>query len=208
MHDDAIAPEQRSALRALKPAAALGFYLAGGTALCLRLGHRRSIDLDLFCDAEFEPEATLRELRTKGVEAQNVRTKPSTLWFDLEGVPASLMRFPYSLMAGPDICCEVPVASLLDIAAMKVEAVASRGARKDFYDLYFICQNLQGLPAVVDAFKTRFASAHPDVLHRLKALTYFDDAEVEPEPILLKPVPWGTVRNYFEAQVRAYWASQ
>lgn len=58
MHDDALSPEQRRALRALKPAAERGFYLAGGTGLCLRLAHRRSIDLDLFRTNEFDSEHT------------------------------------------------------------------------------------------------------------------------------------------------------
>ncbi len=208
MHDNAIAPEQQAALRALKPAADRAFYLAGGTALCLRLAHRRSFDLDLFCDTEFEPETILKELQLDGLQVQNVRTKRSTLWFEIEGVRTSLMQFPYPLVEPSEPCWNFPIASLRDIAAMKVEAIASRGARKDFYDMYFICQNLQGLPPVIEAFQARFANAQPDVLHRLKALTYFDDAEREPEPLLIRPVQWATVRTYFETQVRAYWASR
>jgi hypothetical protein len=85
---------------------------------------------------------------------------------------------------------------------MKVEAIASRGARKDFYDLYFICQHIAGLPAALAAFELRFASARPDVIHRLKALTYFEDAEREPEPALFEPLDWRDVRTYFETEVR------
>jgi hypothetical protein len=205
VHESALPAEQRSALSSLKPAADRGFYLAGGTGLCLRLAHRRSLDIDLFRDAGFDAEDLLRELETEGLVISNVRTKPNTLWFDLAGVPVSLMRFPYPCVAPPEPAIAVPVASLEDIAAMKIEAIASRGARKDFYDLWFICQKIGGLGAALAAFEARFASAHPDVIHRLKALTYFDDAEREPEPALLIPLSWQQVRDFFELEVRHAW---
>ena len=205
MHDEAISAEQRSALSTLKPAADHGFYLAGGTGLCLRLAHRRSVDLDLFREQDFEPNELLRMLEAAGVNASNVRSKPSTLWFDVGGVRTSLMRFPYPSLSPPESGLAVPVASLLDIAAMKVEAIASRGARKDFYDLYFICKDELRLRDALNAFERRFQSARPDLAHRLKALTFFDDAEREPEPVLLRPATWSEVRKYFENEVRELW---
>jgi hypothetical protein len=91
---------------------------------------------------------------------------------------------------------------------MKIEAIASRGARKDFVDLYFICQQAGfDLARALGAFEARFASAQPDLLHRVKALTYFDDAEIEPELLLLKPVDWAEVKSYFEREVTAWWNS-
>jgi Nucleotidyl transferase AbiEii toxin, Type IV TA system len=208
VHDDALPPEQRAALSALKPAADRGFYLAGGTGLCLRLGHRRSFDLDLFRDADFDPDDLLRELQAERLPLSNARTKPATLWIDVEGVRVSFMRFPYPCILPAERGIVVPVASLEDIAAMKIEAIASRGARKDFYDLYFICQHLHGLDAALAAFEARFASAHPDIIHRLKALTYFEDAEREPEPALILPLEWRQVREYFEAQLQRVWVAK
>jgi hypothetical protein len=205
MHDDAISAEQRSALSALKPAANRGFYLAGGTALCLRLAHRRSIDLDLFREQDFDPQAAPerpRRDRTRGFERAN-ETEHDLV--EISGVRTSLMRFPYPTLVAPEIALGVPVASSPDIAAMKIEAIASRGARKDFYDLYFICRDGLGLASAVEAFERRFESARPDLAHRLKALTFFDDAEREPEPILLRPVKWDEVRQYFEREVRTCW---
>jgi predicted nucleotidyltransferase component of viral defense system len=63
----------------------------------------------------------------------------------------------------------IPVAGVADIAAMKIEAIASRGARKDFYDLYFICATEMSLAEAIRAFERRFASANPDLYHRLRA---------------------------------------
>ena len=115
---------------------------------------------------------------------------------------------PHPMLGPPADTLGVPVASLPDIAAMKVEAIASRGARKDFVDLYFICnEDGLGLAGAITAFETRFASARPDVLHRIKALTYFDDAEREPELLMLRPLAWITVRTYFEREVTAWWRS-
>jgi len=206
MHDEAITSNQRAALSVLKPAAAKGFYLAGGTALCLRLAHRRSIDLDLFCDDPFDPEGLLAELNAKGFRGSKPRTKLNTLWIDVEDVPTSFMRFPYPCLWPTEPGLGFPIATLADIAAMKIEAIASRGARKDFYDLYFICIESSGLQFALEAFENRYRMAHPDLLHRLKALTFFDDADAEPEPILLKPAEWRAVREYFEREVRAIWA--
>ncbi len=74
---------------------------------------------------------------------------------------------------------------------MKMESIASRGARKDFTDLYFILQSGRlTLNDALQAFHVKFGVRRPDLLHRLKALTYFEDAELEPEPMLLRKVPW------------------
>lgn len=206
MHPEALSPAQRAALSALSAASAEGFYLAGGTGLCLRLAHRRSVDIDLFREQGFDPEALARRLDQAGLVLANVRTEPNTLSAEVEGVPTSLMTFPYPSLLPPDTTDGIPVASLPDIAAMKIEAIASRGARKDFVDLYFICQEGLSVGDAVSAFKQRFARARPDVAHRVKALTFFEDAEREPETLLLRSVSWPAIRAFFEKEVRALWA--
>jgi hypothetical protein len=208
MHDDALSPPQRRALLALASAAIRGFYLAGGAALCLRLAHRVSIDLDLFTPGEFDPNQLLRELEAAGVPGKNARTQPSALWIDVEGVETSFMPFRYPTLKEPDVGLGLPIASLEDIAAMKIEAVSSRGARKDFVDLFFICRaDGWSLQRALAAYSARFASANPDVGHRVKALTYFEDAEREPDLLMLKPAPWDEVRAYFEREVERWWRS-
>ena len=205
MHDDALSADQRSALLALAPTVSRGFYLAGGTGLCLRLAHRRSLDIDLFREEPFDTERTLADLRALGIEAEHSEATPGTLSFEVNGVPTSLMAFPYPTIHPPEAAAGVAVASLEDIAAMKVEAIASRGARKDFVDLYFICNDGLTLVGALAAFERRFSRAKPDVGHRLKALVYFDDAEREPELTLIRHASWAAVRRYFEDEVRALW---
>ena len=206
MHEDALSAGQRRALLALTPIAERGFYLAGGSALCLRLAHRQSIDLDLFHTGQFDAEELLRDLRAAGIPLHEAAVQRSAVWFELEGVETSLLYFDHPPLHPVELSLGIPVASLADIAAMKVEAIASRGARKDFVDLYFICQEPEfDLAAALDAFQARFASAKPDVLHRVKALTYFEDAELEPELLLLRQVAWRDVKAFFEREVTRWW---
>jgi hypothetical protein len=206
MRDDVLEERQRAALRALKPAAELGYYLAGGTALCMHLQHRRSVDLDLFRTEPFDAEVMVSELAAAGVHLASVRTSKASVHAEVEGVRTSLLCFPYATLDEPEPSpAGVPIAGVRDIAAMKIEAIASRGARRDFYDLYFICQAGLSLQQAIVAFQERFASAHPDVYHRLRALTYFDDAEREPEPYLLRPVDWESVRSFFAREVKGIW---
>ncbi len=86
MQPDRISEAQRAALSALKPAADRGFYLGGGTALCLRLAHRRSDDLDLFRSDAFDPLELLRDLEAAGLPAEAARSKPNSLLIDVDGV--------------------------------------------------------------------------------------------------------------------------
>jgi hypothetical protein len=172
----------------------------------MHLSHRRSVDLDLFRTETFDSAEMLAELSAAGVAFRSVKTSAATVHAEVEGVRTSLLCFPYPLLEAPALSREgVPVAGLRDIAAMKVEAIASRGARKDFYDLYFICQAGLTLPQTIAAFEQRFASARPDVYHRLRALTFFDDAEREPEANLLRPVTWSAVRSFFQTEATQVW---
>lgn len=208
MHEDVLDESQRAALSALKPAAERGFYLAGGTGLCLHLAHRRSVDLDLFRTEPFDADDVARELGGRGVELRDLKSARATIHAQVLGVRTSLLAFPYPTLEPPSPTAEgVPVASVRDIAAMKIEAIASRGARKDFYDLYFICRAGLPLEGALEAFRARFASASPDVYHRLRALTFFDDAERDPESLLLQPAAWQDVRKFFESEARRLWAA-
>jgi hypothetical protein len=206
MRDDVLSESHRAALRALKPAADHGYYLAGGTALGLHLAHRRSLDLDLFRTREFDADTMVSELAGAGVRLGSVRTSRASIRADVEGVRTNLLCFPYAPLDPFEPSPEgVPVASLRDVAAMKIEAIAARGARRDFYDLYFICHAGLSLDQVLSAHRERFARADPDPYHRLRALTFFDDAEREPEPMLLKVVDFTAVRAFFAEEAKRIW---
>jgi hypothetical protein len=83
---------------------------------------------------------------------------------------------------------------------MKVTAIASRGSKRDFVDLYAACQH-HGLPEVLRLFSRKYARAGYNSLHIIKSLTYFADAEKDPMPHMLVPLDWGDVKKFFEREV-------
>lgn len=175
-----------------------GFYLAGGTGLALHLGHRRSVDLDLFHEAEFDSAALRDRLRDLPGLAK-VETAPNTLHLQLHGVKVSFLRYPYPLLFPLHGFGELRIADARDIACMKVEAIASRGSRRDFVDLY-VAARAYGLREILDWFAAKFASAKYNRTHVLKSLTYFRDAETEPSPDMLIPLEWSAVTRFFLAE--------
>ena len=172
-----------------------GSYLAGGTGLAVSLGHRRSVDLDLFRQSPFR-SATLRD-RLAGVpELTDVELADATIYFTLRGVKVSVMHYPYPLLFPVAAFDGLSVADPRDIGCMKLDTIGSRGARRDFVDLYVAAQTY-GLQAIFEWFEAKYASAPHNRAHVLKALTYFVDAEHEPMPDMLVPIEWSAVTEYF-----------
>jgi hypothetical protein len=174
-----------------------GFYLAGGTGLALQRGHRRSADLDLFREAEFD-SADLRD-RLRGQDGLGrVALAAGTAHLTLHGVKVSFLHYPYPLLFPPHVFGDnhINVADPRDIACMKIEAIGSRGSRRDFVDLYVAAQEY-GLAELFELFAKKYAAVPYSRTHLLKALTYFQDAEEEPLPDMLAPLDWSSVTNYF-----------
>lgn len=189
----------RAASDLAQRAALDGFYLAGGTGLALHFGHRRSVDLDLFGEAEFSSAALRDRLRDLAGLA-NLETSVGTLHLQLHGVKVSFLHYPYPLLFPLRAHGSLSVADPRDIACMKVEAIASRGSRRDFVDLYLAAE-AYGLRAILDWFAVKYASAKYSRMHLLKSLTYFQDAELEPRPNMLVPLDWPTVTQFFRSAV-------
>ncbi|MBI3297457.1 MAG: nucleotidyl transferase AbiEii/AbiGii toxin family protein [Elusimicrobia bacterium] len=192
-----------SAAEALAPLVAGRFYLAGGTALALRLGHRVSLDLDLFSpDERLEgaARAALFERLPDAAALEVLEEKDGTCHLRLFERAVSLFHHRYPLLEPTRPWRGLAVASLSDIAAMKLSAAIGRGARKDFIDLKALADAM-GLSAMLQAGKRRFAD-HPDfVLQAAKALVYFEDADSEPPSRLLKPSDWEATKAYFRREV-------
>ncbi len=186
------------AARALADAGTLdGFALAGGTALALYFGHRRSVDLDLFSEHAFDPAALLGRLRHTA-SLTVIQTAPGTLHLSLQDVLVTYLHFPYPTLFPTRTMSSLTVLDPRDIACMKIQAIAARGARRDFVDLYVVAQE-HGLPAILGWFDRKFSATPYNGVHIRKALTYFDDAEAEPMPDMLVDLPWSRVRAFFES---------
>lgn len=163
-----------------------GFVLGGGTALGLQLGHRRSDDLDLFSEVSFDPAALLAGLETS-VPKRATAVSADTLLLHVGDLKVDLLGYKYPRLRPVQVVEQVRMFSLPDLAAMKLSALASRGARKDFFDVACLIERF-GLPALLKWYEEKFAGH--DVFPVIKSLTYFEDAEDEPDPVLLTSMTW------------------
>lgn len=117
----------------------------------------------------------------------------------IDGVKVSVLRYDYPLLFATSSLHGMQVADPRDVGAMKVAAIAMRGARRDFVDLYVVAARW-GLAQVLQWADAKFGRARINRVHWLKALTYFEDAEQEPMPDMVQPLPWAEVREYFERE--------
>jgi predicted nucleotidyltransferase component of viral defense system len=178
------------------------FYLAGGTALALQIGHRLSVDLDFFSPTEDIPST--RAGLEKALAPFNATLADSS-WGNLvylaKNVRVGFYGYGYPLVVPLIETKEVRLASIEDIALMKLDALLSRSARKDFYDLYFICQSIP-LRQIFDYAPKKYPSVRDFEAQTVKRLVYFENAEVEANPSMLQPVDWQTVKEYFIKQAK------
>ena len=199
-HWESLPGETKQALAALEQAPFLkGFYLAGGTGLALWLGHRISVDLDFFSETQFSEEAVLEELSEQGTFRLEKRD-PGTIHGTLGDVKVAFLRYAYPLLEPLSSSGGVAVASAADIACMKLDAIASRGTKRDFIDIYFVLQHGFSLRELLERYREKYARLNVNLLHVKKSLVYFDDADPEPEPRLLRPVSWDAVKAHFRQE--------
>lgn len=202
MHYEVLSPEGLNTLTALKDAKLLhDFYLAGGTALALQLGHRRSIDFDWFTADAFEPGLLLAGLQGLG-EVNISQQSPGTLHVVFQSTRLSFFQYPYPLVEPLIDADECRLAGPIDIGLMKLSAIANRGSKKDFYDLYRIASRIVSLDDLFRRLPEKFPRLKYSTYHLLRSLAYFDDAEHEPEPMLLQPIAWETVTAFFRRAQR------
>ena len=195
-HRKVIPATTETTLVALRDAHLLDhFYLAGGTALALQLGHRLSLDLDFFAEDHFDQEALLQ--RVQALASFGLVAKaPYTLHATVQETKVSFLGYAYPVLFPVNRFLEVAVADPRDIACMKVSAIASRGTKRDFVDLY-VCAAQYGLKEILRLFDRKYAQANYSKLHILKSLTFFADAEKDPMPHMLVALDWDAVKQFF-----------
>jgi len=173
------------------------FYLAGGTALALQEGHRISIDLDLMSPSFDDPERLIHDLRDGELSFKTTYTSSRTLYVNLGGVQVSFFGYHYPQLRALEETAPglLPLAHRDDIAAMKLAAIAARGSRKDFIDLWILVSRHDSLAEYLGFYQRKYDSR--DVGHVVRSLTYFDDAELEPDPRLLIEIKWSGIKADF-----------
>ena len=189
-------------LEALKRSGVLNnFYLGGGTGAALHLRHRRSFDLDFFTAKPFNETLLVKKLSGKGVFTLEAK-EPGTVVGAFNDTRVSFFHYPYPLLKRPVATFGVNVAHLADLACMKLDAIASRGSKKDFIDFYFILQRRYRLVAVFRLFKKKYKGVAYNSIHIQKGLVFFAAADAEKMPRMLAPLSWETVKAFFRREIK------
>jgi hypothetical protein len=201
IHFEVLPAKQRRVLARLGPAAtALGFHLGGGTALALHLGHRRSVDFDWFTGRRLrDPHGLARRLRERGIPLATTHVAEGTLHGTIGGVQVSFFEYAHRRLRPFVGAGDFDLASLDDLACMKLAAIVDRGSKKDFVDVWALGSRHRPLAELLRLYARRYRAADPG--HVLVALGYFDDAERTRMPRMIWQSDWRAVRRQIEAWV-------
>jgi hypothetical protein len=198
----ALSPDAWRIVRRLVESGVLETWtLAGGTGLALQLGHRYSEDLDFFRTETFETDLLIAALSPIGSVSIQSRSS-GTLHSVLDGLRVSFLRMQAPLIYPGTSYRGLTLADPRDIAVMKLIAIGGSGSRKDFVDLYFFIQSGGSLESTLELSRHRFENVDYNQYHLLKSLVYFEDAEKEPMPRMLRDVSWSTIKKSIVAEVR------
>ncbi|MBI4536600.1 MAG: nucleotidyl transferase AbiEii/AbiGii toxin family protein [candidate division NC10 bacterium] len=202
MHPKVLTPRAWTVVRRLVRAGLCeGWTLAGGTGLALQLGHRISHDLDFFRAGAFEPLTLIDALSRLGSLHVQARSEEA-IHVVLGGVRLTFLRAQAPLLFPGTPYRGLVIADPRDIGVMKLVAIGGRGSRKDFIDLYFYLRSGGAIETLLGLLRRRFANIDYNEYHLLKSLVYFDDAEAEPMPRMLRRVTWADVKQAIIAEVR------
>lgn len=177
------------------------FYLAGGTALALRFGHRKSVDLDFFShldDVHTNSRQNIGNLfAQRGGEI--IESTDGNLVLLSDNVRVGFFSYGYALLEPFSSLENIQIASVLDIGLMKLDALIGRGSRKDFYDLYMVAQQIP-FSELLQASQRKYPTFRDFALMALESMVMFENAERDYQPELLVELPWSQVQQFFIEQ--------
>jgi len=175
-------------------------YLAGGTSLALQIGHRKSIDLDLFGTIETDEISISKILNSLG-NTQLIKKTPNIQIYIVNGVKVDIVNYHYAWIQAACEEDQLRLAGKKDIAAMKLAAITGRGSKKDFIDIYFLLQEFS-LQEMLAFYNEKYHDGSSFLV--LKSLTYFDDAEIDPQPYMLKKIDWKQIKQSIVSSLDAF----
>jgi len=167
------------------------FNLVGGTALALQIGHRISIDIDLFGNCEIDEIAVLDQLNACG-PVHVLKKSKNILICSVQGIKVDIVNYSYPILENTLISDGIRMVGLKDIAAMKMNAIAGRGCKKDFIDVYYLLQYFT-LEVMIDLYLQKYSNGSEFLVR--KSLTFFDDAEEEEMPLMMEDISWNRIKE-------------
>ena len=182
-----------------------GFNLVGGTALAFYIGHRKSVDIDLFSNFTFDA-SQLIEFIQQDYPLQLYNTASGTIKGSIENVNVDIIAHRYPYLNEPSIIDGIRILSVPDLIAMKLNAISVSGQRvKDFVDIYFILEeNMFKISDMLKFYQLKYNQQGD--MHILKSLIYFEDVDLSGWPVLLKKplLKWADVKKKLEKEVLRY----
>lgn len=184
MHTEVLTAEQKELLPIVRKFKS-NFGLVGGTALTLHIGHRESIDFDLFSPKEFQNIKIRQVFFRAGKKIQVLRNSTGEFTFVVDKVRMTFFYFPYSIEYSESFEDIVKLPSLLTLAAMKAFALGQRSKWKDYVDMYFIMRDFLSLEEITQKAEKLFSAEFNAKLFR-QQLSYFQDIDYR-EEVIFKP---------------------
>jgi hypothetical protein len=181
------------------------FYLVGGTAIALHIGHRRSIDFDLFKHGPIKPKSIIQMI--SGFDSEYVITRRVTeqLNVTINDVKFTFYQFPFKINAFEKLEDILRLPNLLDLAAMKAYAMGRRSKWKDYVDIYFIIKNHFSILQISERSTALFGQLFSEKLFRAQ-LSYFDDIDYsETIEYLIQPVADDEIKNFLIDKATDIW---
>lgn len=201
MYKNALLPATAELVQKIRGASFLQpFYLSGGTALALHLGHRESEDLDFFIPDSFDPQHLQSKVQKIG-RLESVEIAEGTLNAFLDTVKLQFLHYPYPLLESAIHWEGLSLSSIIDVACTKIITISMRGSKKDFVDLYFLLR-LYSLHELFEKVDQKYHGVNYNRAHLAKSLVYFDDAETQPMPRMLQEIQWEEVKTSITQAVK------
>ena len=178
------------------------WYLAGGTALALQAGNRKSVDLDFFTTkASLESEEIITYFKNNK-NWETTINKNNTIYAKLFKAKISFIAYPFFIPKQAYVKYgTINILQPHDIEVMKIIAISQRGKKRDFFDLYWCAHNIESLEQIIRRLPKQYPSVAHDYHHILKSLVYFKDAESDPEPEIYFKANWKIVKRFFTKEI-------
>ena len=165
--------------------------LVGGTSLALQIGHRNSVDIDLFGKLNADDIAIHQQLEKLGNYVQLKKTENINI-FSVNGIKIDIVNYPYAWLEKPIVIDKITLADKKDIAAMKLAAITGRGSKKDFIDIFYLLKEYT-LRQMLGFFEKKYPNGSSFLV--VKSLSYFVDADKDEEPQMFHTINWNTIKK-------------
>ena len=174
--------------------------LVGGTSLALQIGHRKSVDIDLFGNIDAD-EFTIAEQLMKIGQTTRLQKSENINIYLINKIKVDIVNYPYKWLEEAVIEDGLVLADKQDIAAMKLSAITGRGSKKDFIDLFFLLKEFP-LEKLLSLYTGKYPDGSKFLV--LKSLSYFIDADENEMPIMINPIHWDHIKKLITSSVESY----